>query len=188
MRKETEDGRREDLTEEEVDGVFAMVDTTCKAMAKNRIVKVEGFGVAQGQVRIALRDQWSKTVVEGSLHGLKNGLKVSDKFEDRNYKRYTLWVPTRRGSPEEFMTWMRETYKVEGIEKEDIRVYVNIAKEKGKGNTIVMGLSEKAVEVFGRDGMSVYVGAGRYELKDWTDEEEKEKQKKTQEGDGKKAE
>jgi hypothetical protein len=176
IRKEV-NGEKVDLDDKEVDGLFALVDGMCKLTSRENKgrVRVDHFGMKQGQVVILLKDAWSKMVVEGALANLPTGMIKSDKGEMKTYRRHTVYIPSRRGEPTEWMEWLREAYSEE-LQKDDIKVYVVIKKEGG--NTIAMGLSEKAEEEFRKDDMHVYVGAGKYEMVNW---EERQKNKEDEE-------
>jgi hypothetical protein len=164
VKKETEEGDKIDITDSEIEKIYKRVDQHGKKVwvEQERTMMVAKFGVTQGMVRMALEDAWSKTEVSKALVGIPSSFKIYDQVEVPVFKRFTVWVPSRRETPESFHRWALKMYK---LKQEDMKVYAVIEKEGG--NTLALGLSDKAVEAFQPRGMRIFIGAGCYELKDW---------------------
>ncbi len=169
VRKE-EDGQRKDLTVEEVDEVYRQIDKKCKDTRTARI-KVESFEVIQGQVGITAGNEWSKEMLKEGLTGLPEGLIRAEQGVLKTYTRYGVFAPKQRTGPDEWQTWMKQAYDTD-LKDDDIKVLR--IQHRHLGKLITLGLSEDAEKVVEKDGLCMYVGAGKYSLRKLESDEELE--------------
>ena len=155
---------------EEVDEVYRQIDKKCKDTRTARI-KVESFEVIQGQVGITAGNEWSKEMLKEGLTGLPEGLIRAEQGVLKTYTRYGVFAPKQRTGPDEWQTWMKQAYDTD-LKDDDIKVLR--IQHRHLGKLITLGLSEDAEKVVEKDGLCMYVGAGKYSLRKLESDEELE--------------
>lgn len=157
-----------DLTIDEVDRVGQYLDAVlpCRGRKGEEPVQLEFFSYSWGRLTVGLRRK-------DMAKGLRDELKEMERLELKVWKEdeapepllYVGFVYNKRGTGKDWVARLAETYSSSGLTLQDFRLRGEA--KKPNGSTVILQLSERAVELLNQDDMVAYVGVSRVELRKW---------------------
>lgn len=161
-----EDGM--DLTVDEVDRVGKYLDLVLPTRGRRGkdMIQIEYFSYSWGRLSIGLKDKSQGKGLAKELEDMERlDLKLWKEEEAPEPLLYVGFVYSKRGTGAEWVTRLAETYHSAGLTMTDFRLRGEA--KKPHGTTVILQLSENAVEMLSQSNMVAYVGVSRVELRKW---------------------